>query len=100
MMKRLCKTISKNCHGVSMVLEASENFYGFRYENDPLRWGYNVSDCGTKEEVLKRIKRLIELTKEFIEDHTRKGYDVLVKHQQDELSMYNELYEYLNCESK
>ena len=96
MITLLLKTKSKNDNGVSILLEQeSENFYGFRYENQSLKWGYNVNDCGTKQDVTQRIERLINLTKEFIESHKSNGYETLTKWQQDELNMYNEMYEYL-----
>lgn len=88
-----------------MLLEkqAGKNFYGFRWKGESLGWGYNVSDCGTKEEVLDRCKGLIRLNKEQIEKYHKeqkkdnnKGWNILIDQSTMEINIYTEFVKFLD----
>lgn len=96
-MELLYESKTKNLYGNTMLLEkqADKNFYGFRWKGESLRWGYNVSNCGTKEEVLDRCKGLIKLNKERIEKYhkeqkkdSNKGWNILIDQSTMEINIY------------
>lgn len=57
-----------------------KDFYEFGTEKEINSFlGCSVDNCGTKEEVIKRLKSLKELSKELITQYIDKGFDELLK---------------------
>lgn len=95
-MELILETKTKNQFGNTMLLEkCSNNFYGFRWRGESLKWGYNVNDCGTADEVKMRLKNLIELENELIEKYTKEGFADITSNEKTLRNMYIEMLEAL-----
>lgn len=91
-MSELLLKTKGNINNISMLLEkCNENFYGFRWEGESLEYGYNVNDCGNKQEICSRLKSLISIVNDQVKDCTIKGYDILVNSYKEEVKMYSEM---------
>ena len=96
----LLETKNKNIFDNSMLLEKSEkgNFFGFRWRGSSLTLGYNVSDCGTLEEIKNRLHGLISVCNEFITKWEKQNstlYKSLIEQNTKEIIIYNEILDFL-----
>lgn len=93
-MELILETKTKNQSGNTMLLEkCSNDFYGFRWRGESLKWGYNVNDCGTADEVKNRLESLIEIEEELIEKYTEQDFSILVETEKLCKAMHEELLE-------
>ena len=91
-MSKYYVTENTNEFGKSMVLETFKNDdsqYGFYWQGDNWKWA--TSDCGTKSEVISRLKRLICICEESIEVCKARGYKILQDSESKEIKIYKEL---------
>lgn len=93
-MKTVYKTDNKNSYGVPILLDISEtnpDFWAFRWENESLKWGYNVDNCGTYKEVINRLKYLKKWAWDCKQNAIKHKYYVLIEGYRKEHKLYIEL---------
>lgn len=98
-MTLLYESKNQNAYNNTMLLKTNQKgFYGFRWRGDSLKWGYNVSDCGTIKDIERGLKDLIFVCNEFINKWKKENeshYKILIDQNEKEIAIYNELLEFL-----
>ena len=99
----ILSTFKTDMGGEFLLIQYGENHfsYGARAEYNTI-CGAPIQQCGTKEEVINRCKRLIELKNKNI-DHYKKeiqkdkqaGWNILINNSQNQIEMFNQFIDVL-----